>query len=436
MNLTAAGRRLIAPFHPVDDHDRVAAEGFFSEIYSTLTWNGPVLVGMALLLGADELTLAILFALPWLAQSAHWLGPWLEGRVRSRRQYVLPFFLACRGLWLLPVLLVAAGARGPLALGLAMAAVAGAVMFSMAGTNGWLAWMSAATPKHSHAEVFGRRAAAVALGTLLAEPLAGLLLDEFKRNGMERAGYGLVGTAAVICGAMAGWVLLRYPDARIERRDEPDVLGLAMLERPAYGKLIHWFLAWNIATGIARPFWMLYMLRHLDMSFTQIALHSVIEMGTRVATSRWWGGVIARRGSSRTLAGCAAAVSSIPLIWWFPTPDFLWPIWFEGVLTGFFWNGFNQAAFMEPIRRFDPPDRSRGLAWINAGGGICAFASMLLGGVLMKFLGGETAISFVTLFLASSALRASLAIWAMLNLCEPEAGGDNHPAGSPAAEQT
>ena len=69
-------------------------EGFLGEVFVTLT-GGVFLTGLALLLGAGPVALALLSALPFLGQVGQLAAPPLERRLGSRRRFVVPAMIGC-----------------------------------------------------------------------------------------------------------------------------------------------------------------------------------------------------------------------------------------------------------------------------------------------------------------------------------------------------
>lgn len=395
------------------------AEGFLGDIFVSLT-GGVFLTGVALKLGAGPLELSLLVGLPFLAQFGQLLGPVLEQRLGSRKRFVVPALVLGRAFWLVPTALVLAGAEGDRAVDLALVAVTLLATAAMVGANGWLAWMSEAIPADRRTRLFGLRTGAVAVGTLLATQGGAYALDHMKARGQEAAAYGILGAVAVLCGIMSARLLLRVPDV-VPRPVPPEALLVSarrLLQQRGLRRILGFFLAWNLAIGLPAPFWSLFMLERLHMSFSLIALHASTVLLIRVLVNQAWSRIIERSGARRVLIVCSFGVSVIPLIWLFPRPDFILPIWVEACFSGVFWAGFNQAAFLAPLGAVSREDRSRGLAVFNLATGAMLFFSTLLGGVILQQVGAEGLFGFHVLFVLSALLRAGTGFLA-LRLGEP-----------------
>lgn len=400
-------------------HRWLMAEGFLGEVFVTLS-SGAFLTGIALALGAGAVSLALLSALPFLAQVGQLVAPALERRLGGRRRFVVPAMAAARVLWLVPVGLAAAGLTGGLAVGLATGAMVAIGLLGMVAANGWTAWVADLVPPADRARLFGRRAWAVAVATLLAAPAGAVLLDHLSRAGRAPVAFGALGAVAAVCGVAGSLALARLPDAPPPPAAPETLRATArrLIAVPRFRRVLGLFGLWNVAVGLAAPFWTLYMLEQLRMSFFEVTLHTVIVLLVRLVVNGSWSRVIERTGSRRVLIACGFGVALVPLFWALPAPGRYWPIWCEAAFSGIVWTGFNQAAFIQPIAALPPADRSRGLAFFNVCTGAALFAAALIGGALLARLGAGARSSFMVLFFATAALRAATALLA-LRLTEP-----------------
>ncbi|MCB9535445.1 MAG: MFS transporter [Myxococcales bacterium] len=394
-------------------------EGFLGEVFVTLT-GGVFLTGLALLLGAGPVALALLSALPFLGQVGQLAAPPLERRLGSRRRFVVPAMIGARALWLVPTALAVVGLSGGATVTTATLVMLGIGLLGMVAINGWTAWVADLVPVAERARVFGRRAWAVALGTLITAPAGALLLDFLRKRGQEPLAFGVLGAVAVLAGVGGALTLRRVPDQppHAPPRETPLAAARRLGAQPDFRRVLGLFTAWNIAIGLPAPFWALYMLDRLEMSFFLVTLHTVVVLLVRLPVNAAWSRVIERVGSRRVLIACGSSVALIPLIWLVPTPDLVWPLYLEAVFSGVIWTGFNQAAFIQPMAALDPPDRSFGLALFGVCTGAALFAAALAGGALLETMGAAEPSSFYVLFVTSSILRATTAVFA-LRLTEP-----------------
>ena len=392
----------------------VRAEGFLSEVWQSLS--GPTFVtGLALWFGAGPLTLGVLVALPFVAQAGQLAGPLLERKLGSRRRFVVPAFALGRALWLIPALLCLSGMRGAMALHWVALSLLVMALFSSAGVNGWTSWMADVVVPAQRGRFFGARTAAVTLATMVLVPAGGIGLDAMRAQGREGLGHGLLAAAAALAGCLGGLLLLRLPDA------VPAVLAPATSEsltrrlwrRRGFRRVIALFSLWNISIGMPAAFWTVYMLHYLQMSFFLVTIHASLILGVRVLCTGLWSRLIDQVGSQRVLVASAFGAALIPLLWFLPGPGRIWPIWIEACISGFFWTGFGQSAFLQPIIVLGPEERSRGLALFNVVTGAAMFLASVLGGAVVHVTGTHAIQSYLTLFGVVTALRLCTALLAL-----------------------
>lgn len=384
----------------------VLAEGFFGEVFNALS-GGAFLTGLARELGAGALGLSFIMALPALAQIAQCFAVRVQRRLRSFRGVVVPCTITLRLLWLIPALMPALGFYGRCPLCLAMAVIFILTSLGMIATHAWTAWMADIVEPGERARLFGRRTKAVSLATLLVSPAGALLLDHNKGTTLEAVSYALLGLLAVGAGLMGSLMSRRLPDAVPHPSCYAHLKDFVaeLPKRRSYLRILVFFALWACAIGFPAPFWSLYMLETLHMSFLLICLHDALLLVVRLLCSGWWSRRIDRVGTQRVLVACSLVIALNPLIWLLPTPNHYWPVWCEAIFGGIFWTGFNQAAFIHPLLSLQKEERGYGLAVLNLATGVTQFLASIAGGLVMKAVGSDLMFGYETLFIVSACLR-------------------------------
>ena len=407
----------------------VTLEGAFANVFIVLT-GGAFLTGLALYLGANDLEIGLLGAIPFLAQTAQLLSAYLVDRTGRRKSTTIWFMVVGRQVWwiVIPLLLLLTGSWQ-------LPAFLAIFVFSslalMIATPSWLAWMADIVPPKIRGRFFGQRNSAVAITTVASTILGGILLDRFRNIHREDIGFAILIGAACLFAMAAVLLMDRIPD-------RPSSSGRGTLTRahfleplrdPGFRRLLQIFALWNLAIGTAAPFFAAHMLSNLRMSFTMIALYSSLHSIVAISFNRPWGSLIDRFGSRPVIVMCASSISFIPLIWWIPRQDLLWILAFEGIYSGFLWAGFNLAAFNVPIANSPKRNRTIYLAIFSVVTGIAFFAASLMGGWLAERwsdihwqLGPQTVVNYHLLFAISSGLRLLSALL-FLSFHEPKEKG-------------
>jgi len=360
-------------------------EGMTAELI-TSTVGGSMLVAWSIFLGCSPLLIALLGALPFLAQVVQFPAAWLTSSFGSKRVAILGYTigrLVYLPLVALPFLPVAQEVQRAL-----LVAIAGlAAAFTVLGTNAWVAWMGEVVPNAVRGRYFGRRLSLVTLSGAAGTLSAGLLLDLARRGGWEA--WALSGLALVACiaGGTTLLFLRRQQDVPVERRRAAagfDVRAMvAAVRDPAARPFLRYQVAWNAAIGVSASFFAVFMVQDLKLGFALIALHGVAVAGMRVLVSPHWGRLIDRVGARPVLVLCSFALPVVPLVWLLPTPRMVFfPLALDVLLAGSLWAGHVLAVFELPLATAPRDRRPYYLAAYSTAGGLAFAAASVVGGLL------------------------------------------------------
>jgi hypothetical protein len=278
-----------------------------------------------------------------------------------------------------------------------------------------LSWLSDLLPDNLRGRVISARNGILILVAICAD----FLLSQVR----EELGVGLKDRFFLICIAVASLAGLKsifafrnqwepsYNPAPVPRLG--DVLK-KVFTHPGLRPLVWALSLWNIAVGVAIAFWAPHMLTYLNLPFTTIFLYSSIVTICSFFMSRWiWGGVIDRAGTLSVVLFCTILISIIPVLWLFISPENLSFFWFEAVLSGLAWSGFNVAIFNLPFVILPQKNRSYYFAIISAFSGVSLGLGAIVGGGIAQLLApirielfGMTYINYHATFVISAILRA------------------------------
>ena len=411
------------------------AEGLFAEVFGACA-GGAVLTGWAIYLHVGTLLTGIIVALPQLAQLVQIPGAWTTAWLGHRRacvRFVGASRLVSLPLALLPLWRPSQATAGALLVGVAAAAA----VLGVLGNNAWVSWMGELVPRRIRGRFFGRRAALCTVGGAAAAAGAGLLLDWARPRGLTGVGLAALQIVAGVAGVATAMLLARTHDPSPLAEVPPRSLRSALrpfADRSVRGLLVY-LAAWNLAVGVAGSFFSLHMLQNLRMGFTLIALYGAALATARMVAAPLWGRVVDRLGARPVLVICSFGIATIPLIWLFATPDRLWPLAFDAILSGALWGGHNLGAFALPLSATPKRGRPHYLAALAVTSGVSFSVATALGGALAGALparltvGGHAFFSLQVLFAVTVPLRLAAAFLA-LRIHEPAAA----PLGALLAE--
>ncbi|SYZ72466.1 membrane hypothetical protein [Candidatus Zixiibacteriota bacterium] len=384
-------------------------EGALATVFITMT-SGAFLTGLALYLGASDFIIGLMAAIPYLMQTFQIPAAFLIDRTGKRKEITVWNSVVARQLWwLIPPLMFLSGQWR-------LAALIGIILVSnltiMIATPGWMSWIADLVPDKIRGRYFGYRSAAVAFSTITATIGGGLLLDHFHAINKENFGFALIIAIGALFALAAVILLNRVPDRTTRRVGLNWGHIIRPLKEPKFRHLMRIFIAWNLAIGVAAPFFAAHMLTNLKMSFTLISLYSALGAIVAIILNRPWGRLIDKFGCKPIATICALGISIIPLIWWIPREGHLGILWFEAVYSGALWAGLNLAAFNIPIANSPRGERTTYLAMFSVLSGLAFFASSLIGGLLAEnwshlhwHWGQQIVVNYHLLFALSSLLR-------------------------------
>jgi MFS family permease len=404
------------------------SEGLFAEIVNACA-AGAVLTAWAIHLHAGPLLTGVVVALPQMAQlfqvPAAWTTSWLGHRraavgfVTASRQVVLP-------LAALPFLPVSQHTKQLIL----FAVAAFAAVLAILGNNAWVSWMGDLVPRRIRGRYFGQRTALCTMAGGITSAGVGLLLDWARPHGATGAMLAALQVAACAAGVVTTVLMMRQHDPTHDvERPTPSVAdALAPLRDPSVRGLLRYVVVWNLAVGLAGSFFALFMLKQLRMAFALVALQGAGTAFSRMLAAPLWGRLIDRLGARPVMVACAFGIATLPLIWLFPTPTFLWPLAFDALFAGIFWGGHNLAMFVLPLTATPRRGRPHYVAAVATAGGAAFGLATIAGGALAQRLPAVTTLAgrplqSLQVVFALSALARFGAAFAALRIHEPAAAG-------------
>ena len=363
-----------------------------SEAMGTLT-TGVFLAGYAVELGASNLAIGLLSAVPFAVQFLQLPAVVLVERWRHRRAIcawaagfgrsflifaaMAPLFGASAAIVILVV---------SIAVYQALAAVAGCA---------WNSWMRDLVPASEFGRFFGRRATATtALATALAL-LCGLLIDRFKHL---LPGHGVfVYTALFLISAAIGflgvWLLSITPDEPmppVNQRTRVLPLLTTPFRDANFRRLIVFLSSWNFAANLATPFFVVYMLKTLEYPMALVIALTTMSQLSNLGALSVWGNLIDRfsnkavlRISAPLFLLCAFAWTFTGLEWVKPATVYLLVV--LHVLMGIATAGVGLASSNMAMKLSPPGEATAFLAASSVVSASCAAVAPVIGGLAADF---------------------------------------------------
>ena len=285
---------------------------------------GGLMAAYALALGANNLEVGIIAALPFITQVMRLPAVLLVERFRVRKALGWPAFAAMQLAWL-PVGLVPflLDTPGKLAVFLVIAFLGVHGVFASLWVTTSNTWMRDLIPPDRLASYFGRRLAMVTIAISviglagsffvrwwesIAQPGDAVFAFSFLLIG----GVGVFGTFGALAMSRAAEPMMP-PSAQSER--SPAQMLLAPLRDPNYFRLIKFLFAWSLISNLAIPFFAIYMLKVIGLSLPVVMGLTVLGQLSNVLFVRVWGRFADRVGS-KTVLSLSASLYLLVIIGW------------------------------------------------------------------------------------------------------------------------
>lgn len=323
--------------------DGVLAQGFYG-----LTWPGGVFVtGLALLLGANNVVVGLLAALPPLLGWVNLIAARQLETLGRRRNYFIVTSSIHRAVFLVPLVLPFSGAylnqSGQIAVLIGVIFVS-TVLGGCQHTT-WMSWMADIIPEDKRGSFFSRRNMICNAIWMMEAYAVGKILAHYN----SVLAYVLVFGAATLLALTSVPVVAAQPDPPIavgESRLSLRRLWLNAWASPTFRNFLLFQLVWGFTTNLAGPFYNVFMIKSLGIDVGTITIWGILWSLVSTLTLPYWGLLGDRAGNKPTmlfalLGSCATAFG-----WFFVNTDNShWLILMLFCLGGFFDTGAGLVGF-------------------------------------------------------------------------------------------
>jgi MFS family permease len=294
----------------------VVVDGVCSMAMGTLL-GGPFLAAFALALGASNYEIGLVAAIGFLSQPMQLIGLYLVKKFRKRRA----LNAICAGvsrllgvfIIVIPVLFVKRGVSF-LIQWLVLSALIGAIP-----GPAWNSLLRDIIPPKVLGRVFSRR---MILGTALAlvlTLLGGYFVDWWKVSFPDVALYAysmlfLLGLLFGLVGAFAGSQL---PEPTMRMEEDAPILDLLTMpvKDGNFRQLLVYIATWNFAINMATPFFVIYMLKRIELSLFMVTVLLTVSQLTNLLFLRIWGR-LADRYSNKSVLSVAGPLLLVAILMW------------------------------------------------------------------------------------------------------------------------
>ena len=342
------------------------------------------LSAFALFLRATAPQVALLSTLPpLLASSAQLFSAWIGGYV-GRRRLVL-FGCALQALLWLPIVALPA-----LLGGYAIPSLLALLVLYHSANNlaapQWTSIMRDLVSERRRGRYFAHRTRLMTITTFVSLVACGIVLHELDTAGRTYLGFVVIFLVAFVARTISVYHLTflhemppttTAPDMHIEH------WWRSLLSTGAIGFSIYVALM-NAAVGISSPFFTVYMLRDLKLSYLEFTMLQGTSVLVQFLMLTTWGRVADIYGNRLILIVTSISLPIVPAIWLLS--DNFWALVLFQALSGLSWSGFTLSAGNLLYELVPQTRRAAYVAFHNVGTAAGVFGGAMLGSLLQVVL--------------------------------------------------
>lgn len=302
-------------------------EGAVSLGFNSITTSG-FLAAFALALGANNLQIGILAAIPFLMQIVQIPAIWIVERVRRRKEIAVLSWFPAQLLWfpiaLIPVFI---GTPGGAAISLLLCLITFRGLLNAICNAAWNGWLRDLVPQEILGRFFSKRLAFATATAVVLSLGAALFVDYWRGHApSEQAilSYTYVLLVSTFFIGLAGPIFMSLiPEPLMQPIPGPQPSLWQKLSAPIkdinFRRLIQFLLFWGFASNLAIPFFAVYMLKRLGFPLTWVIGLSILSQLFNLFFLRVWGRFVDRFGSKAVLSLCISLYLMVILGWIFTT---------------------------------------------------------------------------------------------------------------------
>jgi MFS family permease len=297
-------------------------EGMLSMGYFSITTSG-FLAAFALALGANNLQIGIMAAIPFITQLIQLPTILLIEHLKERKKLTVITWFIAQGLWipmaLIPIFIETPGA-GAISVLLLLLGIRG--IFAAVTVCGWNSWLRDLIPHDIIGRMYSKRLTMATIVAIVFSLGTAFFIDYWKASFPSEdaiLGYTiafLIG--ALFLGLSSPIVMSRIPEPQMQIETNPQSLWktlIAPLKDVNFQRLVRFLFFWAFASNLAIPFFAVYMLKKLGMPLSTVIALSVLSQLFNVLFLRVWG-TFSDRFSSKTILSINVTLYILVILGW------------------------------------------------------------------------------------------------------------------------
>ncbi|KHO48463.1 MAG: major facilitator superfamily transporter [archaeon GW2011_AR5] len=357
------------------------SEGMFNAASTSIT--STFVTPLALALKATNSEIGVLSAVQSLAHTVAQIpGARMTERYSRKGIWMLSQLMSKIILWVPIIFLPFLPLDSPVTVLIVLMAVI--AFFSGLRSPAWASLMGDLVPLSIRGKYFGMRNMITGVAGIAATIVAGIMVAEY--------GFPVIFAAAVLLSIISVFFFIRMYEPQFRGvfhyRHEINLKPREWRRSLSVNKALVIFTVYlffmNFAVEVASPFYTVYMLKDLNISYFWFAVITVIGALTRIFAFRYWGRLNDKFGSRKILVVTGFFACFTPLFWLFVSN--VWQITLLKMFDGFIWAGMDLVVFNYLLDITPANKRPQYVANNNFFAGWGTILGALAGGVLAESL--------------------------------------------------
>lgn len=366
------------------------------------------IVAYAVALQTNNFLIGILCSVPGFLASLAQLWDGDLARIMKSRKVLVVVFALLQGLMFIPIMslffLPSSSQGWMLVFFASLYSIFGALV-----SPAWGSLMADIVPGNLRGRYFALRGSLSTLTSIITFLIGGMFLNYLVHRALW--GFVVLFGAAFLARLISCTLLTRLYEKPLPEKAQGQgkpsdfVRGLTLTN---LGKYMIFLISMSFAVNIASPYFTVYQLRDLKISYLSFAVLDTISSVATLLTIRHWGQAADRAGNLKMMYLASALIPLVPFLWLLSAN--LTYLGFVQAFSGFAWAGFGLCSVNYLYDATTRENRTQYLAYFNAGNGMAAGLGALLGGLLSTHLPPFRGYQILSLLLISGILRAAVSL--------------------------
>ncbi|MEM3153988.1 MAG: MFS transporter [Candidatus Woesearchaeota archaeon] len=371
------------------------------------------LAAFALALGASNEVIGILGALPWLASIITQI-PGSELSQHFHRKHIYIFFALFGRVFWIPILLTPFLFSSPIVF---------IVLFYLAVKLGetitdpaYTSLLADVVPRKTFGDFNSQRYRLIAAFGMIAIVAGGFWLKIFPKE--SPVGFAIMFALGAILAVFSTLVIGRIKEPEYKDHDHHAIKEFFTIDGPLR-HLVKFGVAFNFAFMLASPFFTVYMLKTLEISYEYFGIAVAISTLAQVLSSHYIGGLTDKYGDKPIAVWGHIGTAIVPLVWLAVTKQSLWLIIPVQIFSGIAWAAADISRFNLLVGLADPRKRAMQIAEYNLYCAIPLIIAPILGGWITENV--TIILTGIPLIFVISSIFRFLSTLLLFKITEPRA---------------